>query len=217
MRTGSVFLDFGPPFASQKLRELYDLDVDHETLRRWLVEEGLWKRRKKRGPHRKKRPRPRKERFGELVQIDGSHHDWFGNAGKACLMNMVDDATGVTYSLMFEEETTEAAMRVLWGWIERYGIPKALYADRKNVYVTERELTLKEEIAGEEALTAFGKACRKLGIRIITARSPQAKGRVVILVACRGYPENPFCCATLRLPCRSTYSLINASNSFMWV
>ena len=63
------FLDFGPPFASQKLRELYDLDVDHETLRRWLVEEGLWKRRKKRGPHRKKRPRPRRSASASLCRL----------------------------------------------------------------------------------------------------------------------------------------------------
>jgi hypothetical protein len=69
-------------------------------------------------------------------------------------------------------------MRVLWAWIERYGIPRELYTDRKNVFVTERAPTLEEQLAGETPLTAFGKACKRLGINIITAHSPQAKGRV---------------------------------------
>jgi len=169
-------LEMGPTLAAEKLFEA-GLDVDHETLRRWLIADGQWQRRRKRGPHR--RWRERKGRFGELVQLDGSHHAWFGpEQEKACLMNMVDDATGTTYSLLFEEETTEAAMRLLWGWIERYGIPEALYADRKNVYITEREPTLEEQLSGEEPMTVFGKACKKLGIRIIAAYSPQAKGRV---------------------------------------
>jgi len=79
---------------------------------------------------------------------------------------------------MAEGETTEACMRALWQWIERYGIPKALYTDKKNVFVTDREPTLEEQLTGEEPMTAFGKACAKLGIEIITANSPQAKGRV---------------------------------------
>jgi hypothetical protein len=93
-------------------------------------------------------------------------------------MNMVDDAQGTTLSLMASAETTEVAMRVLWAWIERYGIPRELYTDRKNVFVTERAPTLEEQLAGEMPLTAFGKACKGLGIHIITAHSPQAKGRV---------------------------------------
>jgi len=93
-------------------------------------------------------------------------------------MNMVDDATGFTLSLMAEQETTEAAMRLLWRWVERFGIPKALYTDKKNVFVTHREPTIEEELAGESPMTAFGKACAKLGIEIITAHSAQAKGRV---------------------------------------
>src|SRR5690606_23484094 len=129
------------------------------------------------GPHRERRER--RARFGELVQVDGSHHRWFGPDGRqCCLMNLVDDATGCTYSLMFEEETTEAAMQVLWGWITRYGIPQALYVDRKSVYITDREPTVEEQLAGQEPLTAFGHACAKLGIQLITAYSPQAKGRV---------------------------------------
>jgi len=123
--------------------------------------------------------RARKAHFGELVQMDGSHHAWFGpERPKACLMNMVDDATSTSVVLMDEEETTIAAMRLLWRWIEAYGIPMALYTDRKNVFVTDREPTVEEQLAGEEPRTAFGKACDKLGIEIIRAYSPQAKGRV---------------------------------------
>ena len=111
--------------------------------------------------------------------MDGSHHRWFNGQGdEACLMDMVDDATGKTLSLMSEEETTEAAMRVLWAWVERHGIPKALYVDWKNVYVTQREPTFEEQLSGELPLTQFGRACKKLGIGILPANSPQAKGRV---------------------------------------
>jgi hypothetical protein len=166
---------WGPTLASEKLAE-WGLVVDHETLRRWLVAEGVWQRQRRRGPHRQWRPR--QEHFGELVQLDGSHHDWFGGGERPCLMDMVDDATGRTAARMEAEETSEAAMRIVWGWIERYGIPRALYVDRKTVYVTEREPTVEEQLAGEAPRTAFGKACAKLGIEIIPAFSPQAKGRV---------------------------------------
>jgi len=167
---------FGPTLAAEKLAgDGYELD--HETLRRWLIRDGQWRRRRKRGKHRTRRPR--REHFGELVQMDGSHHEWFGpGRPRACLMNMVDDAQGTTMALMADEESTELAMRLLWSWIKRYGIPKALYTDKKNVFVTDREPTIEEQLAGEEPMTAFGKACKKLGIEIIKAHSPQAKGRV---------------------------------------
>jgi len=114
-----------------------------------------------------------------MVQMDGSHHKWFyGQEDKDCLMNMVDDATGRTLALMSEEETTVAAMQVLWTWVEKYGIPKALYVDWKNVYVTKREPTMEEQLSEELPLTQFGRACKKLGIEILPANSPQAKGRV---------------------------------------
>ncbi len=166
----------GPTLAAEKLAQ-EGLVVDHETLRRWLMADGQWCKRRKRNRHRSRRER--KHHFGELVQMDGSHHRWFGPQGaKSCLMNMVDDATGHTLSLMAAEETTEAAMVLLWRWVERYGIPKALYTDKKTVFVTGREPTIEEQLAGQEPTTAFGKACAKLDIEMITAHSPQAKGRV---------------------------------------
>lgn len=171
------YWDFGPTLAAEKLVEWDGYGVDHETLRRWLLAAGLWKRQRNRPKHRQWRER--KAHFGELVQMDGSHHGWFNaQEDKDCLMDMVDDATGRTLSLMSEEETTVAAMRVLWAWVEKYGIPKALYVDWKNVYVTQREPTLEEQLSGELPLTQFGRACKKLGIEILPANSPQAKGRV---------------------------------------
>jgi hypothetical protein len=167
---------FGPVLAQEKLLE-HGYEIGRETLRTWLIEAHLWEPRRKRARHRKRRER--KAHFGELVQMDGSHHQWFGEEEPpCCLMNMVDDATGVTLALMGEQETTELAMLVLWRWIKRYGIPRALYTDKKNVFVTDRKATIEEQLAGEEPLTEFGKACKKLGIEILPANSPQAKGRV---------------------------------------
>jgi transposase len=167
---------FGPVLAREKLAE-EGYEIGRETLRRWLIEEKLWKPGRKRARHRKQRER--KSHFGELVQMDGSHHQWFGDGKPAsCLMDMADDATGKTLALMDNEETTALAMQTLWQWCRRYGIPKALYTDKKNVFVTNREPTPEEQLAGQEPLTEFGKACAKLGIEIITANSPQAKGRV---------------------------------------
>jgi hypothetical protein len=168
--------DFGPTLAAEKLGK-EGHEVDHETLRRWLIKEKLWKKRRKRSPHRSWRER--RAHFGELVQMDGSPHKWFEERGEiCCLMNMVDDATGETLGRLDEQETTAGAMKLLWSWIDKYGIPAALYTDRKNVYVPDEKTAAKAELSGQEALTQFGRACKSLGIRIIQAHSPQAKGRV---------------------------------------
>lgn len=172
------YAGFGPTFAAEKLRERDGLDVNHETLRRWLIAEGEWKPKRQRREYRARRERRRK--FGELVQFDGSHHQWFEDrAGKCCLMNMVDDATGTTLSFLVEQETTEAALRLLWAWIGRYGIPQAVYCDRKNAFVLDREPTVSEQLQGVTPRSHFERACDELGIEVIVARSPQAKGRVV--------------------------------------
>jgi hypothetical protein len=151
--------------------------VNPETLRLWLIQEGLWQARKQRLKHRTWRPR--KSCFGELVQLDGSVHDWFEERGPRCfLMSMVDDATGTTLLHFAPEETTLAAMQILEGWIQHYGIPAALYSDQKMVYLTKRKPTLTEELRGAEPKTQFGRACHELGIALTYAHSPQAKGRV---------------------------------------
>lgn len=167
---------FGPTLAAEKLVE-DGLTLDHETLRRWLLAAGLAKKRRKRPVHRA--ARPRKAHFGELVQLDGSPHPWFEDrAPSSCLMEMIDDATGTRVAFMCDQETTADAMRILAAWIERYGVPEALYTDKHTIYVTDREPTIQEQLDGDEPLSAFGTACADLGIAIIPADSPQAKGRV---------------------------------------
>ena len=166
---------FGPTLASEHLGSEDGLAAHPETLRRWMLEVGLWKRARKRKQHRKRRER--RAHFGELVQMDGSFHDWYQErAPEECLMNMVDDATSTVEARMGDEETIWAAARVLRQWIGKYGVPLALYTDWKNVYV--REPTAKEELHGKVPVTQFGRMCRKLDIRIIAANSAPAKGRV---------------------------------------
>ena len=166
---------FGPKLASEHLASDDHLAVPPSTLRRWMLAEGLWSPARKRRAHRQRRER--KEHFGELVQMDGSFHDWFeGRGPRGCLMNLVDDATGTTLARLGAEETTWAAASALQAWIEQYGVPVALYTDWKNVYV--REPTEKELLQGKVPVSQFGQMCQRLGIRILAARSAQAKGRV---------------------------------------
>jgi hypothetical protein len=173
--SGSEEERFGPTLAAEHLAEEDGIVMDHETLRRWMLAERLWSRQRKRKKHCRRRER--KSHFGELVQLDGSFHDWLEKRGpRGCLMDMVDDATSETQARLGKEETIWAAVGVLRAWIEKYGVPGALYTDWKNVY--KRKATPAEQLRGEVAVTQFGRMCQKLGIRIIAASSPQAKGRV---------------------------------------
>jgi transposase len=166
---------FGPTLAAEHLEEEDGMVLDHDTLRVWMLQEGLWSRQRKRKKHCQRRER--KLHFGELVQLDGSFHDWLeGRGPRGCLMNMVDDATSETQARLGKEETIWAAAGVLRAWIGKYGVPRALYTDWKNVY--KRKATPAEQLRGEAPVTQFGRMCQKLGIRIIAASSPQAKGRV---------------------------------------
>jgi hypothetical protein len=169
--------DFGPRLAAEYLRKADGEDLHEETLRRWLVTAGLWAPRRKGSGHRKWRER--KAHFGEMVQMDGSLHDWFeGRRGKASLMVMIDDATNRTYARFFEEETTAAAMTVFGEYVARYGLPRALYVDRDTIYKTARDSTVDEALSSATPLTQFGRAMQELGVELILAHSPQAKGRV---------------------------------------
>jgi transposase len=173
--SGAVDVRFGPTLAAEHLASEDGISVHHDTVRRWMLEAGLWSRARKRAPHRQRRER--KAHFGELVQLDGSFHDWYETrAPRGCLMNLVDDATGRTLARLGDEETIWAAADVLRRWIEAYGVPLALYTDWKNVYV--RVPNAEERVTGAVPLTQFGRMCATLGIQIIAASSPQAKGRV---------------------------------------
>jgi molybdenum-dependent DNA-binding transcriptional regulator ModE len=172
-RYNEIYEGFGPTLASEKLNE-DGYKIKAETLRKWLIKDGQWSRHRKRRNYRKRRER--RPCFGDLLQLDGSIHEWFGvGTGHTCLMNIVDDATGTTLSLMDTGETTKGAMSLLWEWIKHYGIPKAVYVDLKTLYVLPQK---EKEIDLAEGLSVFGKACAKLGIKIIKAYSAQAKGRV---------------------------------------
>ena len=167
--------DFGATLASEHLASDDGMVVAAETLRRWRKEVGGWQRRRRRSPYRQRRER--KSHFGELVQLDASFHAWLEErAGGGCLMQMVDDASSTVHCQFSEGETIWAAARLLRGWIERYGVPRALYTDWKNVYV--RTATPAEQQEGKVPVTQFGRMCQELGIGIIAASSPQAKGRV---------------------------------------
>ena len=173
--SGSEEERFGPTLAAEHLAEEDGIVLDHDTVRRWMLQEGLWSRQRKRKKHCQRRER--KAHFGELVQLDGSFHDWLEERGpRGCLMDMVDDATSETQARLGKEETIWAAAGVLRVWIEKYGVPSALYTDWKNVY--KRKATSAEQLRGEVPVTQFGRMCQKLGIGIIAASSPQAKGRV---------------------------------------
>ena len=175
----TVYQGFGPTLASEKLLELDHLRVSDETLRLWLAKDGLWQVDRRR--NRKKRTwRARKDKFGQMVQMDGSHHDWLeGRGPKLVLMGYIDDATGKIYGRFFDYEGTLPAMGGLKGYIQRNGIPGQVYLDKHSTYRNNRKYNYTNwPFRDDDELTQFERACRQLGIEVIHAHSPQAKGRV---------------------------------------
>ena len=166
---------FGPTLAAEHLAEEFGVVIPVPTLRRWMLADHLWSRlRKSKRVHRR---RARRAHFGELVQMDGSFHAWLEDRGPVeCLLTMIDDATGETLGRFTGEETTWGAAEVLQAWIAKYGVPQALYVDAKSVFV--RPATGNELAAGIAPVTQFGRMCATLGIRLIVAKTPEAKGRV---------------------------------------
>jgi hypothetical protein len=168
--------DFGPTLAAEYLSQ-EGLKVDHETLRRWLLAKGTRGVRRRRQTHRQWRER--QPCFGAMVQLDGSEHDWFeGRRERAVLLVMVDDATGQVWAQFFEQETTRASYDMFEGWVRRWGLPQSVYVDRDSIYRCEGVGSLADQLAGKEPQTQFGRAMEQLGVELILANSPQAKGRV---------------------------------------
>jgi hypothetical protein len=163
--------DFGPTFACEKLEER-GLVVCPQTLRRWLIEAGLWERRRRRDQHRSRRPR--RECFGELVQMDASVHDWLEGRGEEpmVLISMIDDATSYTLARLYASGDVLAHMDLLGRWMRKHGRPVALYTDRHSIFEPQDKGK-----ALPEGVTQFGRALQELGIDLIRARSPQDKGR----------------------------------------
>lgn len=169
---------FGPTLAAEKLFELDGVSVSRETLRQWLLSAGLWQGRRKRGDHH--RWRVRKECFGEMVQLDGSHHAWLDDRGpELVLMGYIDDATNTVFGRFYEYEGTIPAMDSFKRYVRKYGLPVSLYLDKHTTYKSPRSLTIEEELAGvSQPQSQFERALDELGVEVIHAHSPQAKGRV---------------------------------------
>lgn len=172
-------LKFGPTLASQRMASHHNLQVNPETLRLWLMAEDLWKPRTDKSRHHRSW-RERKPWFGQLVQFDGSDHAWFGeNYPRCCLMVMIDDATSRTLARFFESETTLAAMQIFYDWANLYGLPWQLYPDRHSIHrVNDQGADEIENCTGNRPLTRFGQSMDDLKVKMIYAKSPQAKGRV---------------------------------------
>jgi transposase len=172
-----LFNDFGPTFACEKLLEREGIRIGKETLRTWLKEERIPYQTRRKRPHRQWRER--KHHFGEMVQMDGSHHAWLEDRGPQLVwMGYVDDATGTVFGRFYEYEGTLPAMDSFRRYIRKYGLPQSVYLDRHSTYQSLREPTLQEQLKNQRPETQFERALRELGVRIIHAYSPQAKGRV---------------------------------------
>ncbi len=171
------YRDFKPKFAAEKLWSREGIRVSDEKMRQIMIEAGLWRvHRHKNEVHPWREPRAH---YGEMVQMDGSHHDWLEKRGpKLVLMGMVDDARNRFYGRFYEYEGVYPAMNVLEGYLRRFGLPQSLYVDKHSTYKTVRQASEDELLRGEEASTQFERAVQELGIKLIHAHSPQAKGRI---------------------------------------
>jgi hypothetical protein len=169
------YSDFGPTLASEKLKEIDGLKINRETLRQWMIGANLWagKKRRKARIHQ---TRERRARLGELVQVDGSPHAWLEDRGPyCCALVFIDDATSKLMALRFEpSETTMGYFRATKTYIETHGRPLCFYSDKDSVFLVAR----KDRIDGLRGETQYQRAMRQLGIKMILANSPQAKGRV---------------------------------------
>lgn len=166
------YAGFGPTFTAEKLLEREGITLSKETVRQILIRAKLWQ------PKRRKKvlhlPRPRRAQFGELIQTDGSPHDWFEGRGPRCtLLLMIDDATGAVGSGRFEPaETTDGYFALFERYFQRYGLPIAIYSDRHEIF------RINQSTANNDLKSQVGRALHELGVELICANSPQAKGRI---------------------------------------
>jgi hypothetical protein len=174
----SNYPDFGPTFANEKLLRKHKLVLSAPTLRRAMIKEGLWRPRKSKPKHRDWRQR--RSCVGEMVQLDGSVHDWFEGRGQKCvLLVFIDDATSrILYACFITVEDTLNLMAAAKSYLRINGRPMAWYVDKDSIYKINKQATIEDELRDEQPLTQFTRAMRELDITVITAHSPQAKGRV---------------------------------------
>ncbi|MEW6687395.1 MAG: ISNCY family transposase, partial [Candidatus Edwardsbacteria bacterium] len=174
----SRYSDFKPTFANEKLLKIHHIKISTPTLRKAMVKEGLWRERPKKPKHRTWRPR--RSCVGEMVQLDGSEHDWFeGRAPRCVLLIFIDDATSkILFGKFISVEDTFNLMLAAKEYLLLNGRPISFYVDKDSIYKTNRQATIEEELRDEHPLTQFSRAMKELGIEMINAHSPQAKGRV---------------------------------------
>jgi len=171
------YKDFNLAHATEHLSETHGITISRETLRLWLTAADIPYKKRKARKHR--RWRERKAHFGEMVQIDGSHHDWFEGRGPiSVFMGYIDDATNTVYGRFYDYEGTMPAMDSMKRYITRYGIPKSVYLDKHSTYKSPAEPTIEEQLAGQQPMSQFERSLDELEIEVIHANSPQAKGRV---------------------------------------
>lgn len=170
--------DFGPTFAAEKLLECEKIEISREKLRQLMIAHNLDYpgRKMKKSIHQW---RERKHYRGEMIQMDGSHHDWLeGRGPRLVLMGYIDDASGEVFGRFYDHEGTFPAMDSFRRYLALYGLPFSFYVDRHSTYKTTRQPNLDEDLKGEFAKTQFARLLNELGVKIIFARSPQAKGRI---------------------------------------
>jgi hypothetical protein len=172
------YYDFGPSFANEKLLERHGLSLSTYALRQGMIAAGLWRAKRHKPFHRDWRPR--RSCLGELVQVDGSEHDWFEGRGPRCsLIIFVDDATSkIILGRFTKAEDTLTLMTLAQAYLRRYGRPQAFYVDKDSIYKINRQADIDEQLRDEQPMTQFTRAMKELGIEVICAHSPQAKGRV---------------------------------------
>jgi hypothetical protein len=171
------YADFGPTLAAEKLAERQGLMLSDETLRGWLRAEGVDHFRRRKRPHRAWRVR--RAHVGELLQMDGSHHDWLEGRGPRCvLMAYIDDASSRVFARFYEYEGTVPAMDSFGRYVKQYGMPLAVYADKHTTYKSPAQPTVDEQLAGEKPQSQFERSLAELGVKMLHAHSPQAKGRI---------------------------------------
>jgi transposase len=172
-----IYAGFNPTFASEKLFERNKIKIGRETLRQWFIAEGIAYEKRKARPHR--RWRQRKAHCGQMVQMDGSHHDWFeGRSPECVLMGYIDDASNRVYARFCEYEGTMPAMSSFKLYALKYGLPQSVYLDRHPTYKGSKKPTIEDELLNRQALSQFGRALEELGVHLIHAQSAPAKGRV---------------------------------------
>lgn len=171
------YKDFNLVHATEKLFEVHGIAINDETLRLWLNKAEIPYKKRKVKKHRERRER--RANFGELIQIDGSHHDWFEDRGPVCVfMGYIDDATNTVHGRFYDYEGTMPAMDSMKRYIKRYGIPQSVYLDKHSTYKSWAEPTIEEQLNDQRPMSHFEKSLDQLSVKVIHANSPQAKGRV---------------------------------------